>query len=356
MNNVFGKRLASARKMIGMSLQNLADSLINTGFSITKQSLSKYEQGIMKPDSSMLIALANILNVTVDFFYYEPLDKIDLGDVKFRKYSSKINKTQTVAIEEKAKEAISRRLYVSNLLGILPESDKFNFREIKDKLDIEEAAIAFRNQWNLGNDPIPDVILMLEDHGFWVVDIEAVDGFDGFHSNILGQKIIVLKKLSYNEDQVRKRLTALHELAHAILHFSPEVTEKDEEKFCTAFASAVLYPKEKVIKDINPAYFHFYREELYQLKERWGISVKAIFYRVYDLGIIKESLFKKMMITYNSKFKDGEKKVFTSKERPTRFTKMIFQGIGMGLISLTDAANMLEINQDELRRQVESVA
>lgn len=353
MDNVFGKRLASARKMAGMSLQNLADALGN----ISKQSLNKYEQGIMKPENSTtIISLANILNVPVDFFFYQPLDNINLGDVKFRKYSSKINKTNSVAIEEKAKESISRRLHIANLLAYRPSPEKFSFRPIVDGVDVEEAATAFREQWNLGNCPIPDVIVMLEDRGFWVIDIEAPDGFDGFPTNILGYPIIVLKKIETGEDQVRKRLSALHELAHAILTFADNVTDKEEEKYCSAFASAVLYPKEMVEKEMNKSNFHFYTQELYLLKEKWGISIKAIFYRAYTLGLIKDGYYKKLMITYSSKFKNGEKKVFVSKERPTLYTKMVFQAYGTGLLSSIDSANMLGISQEDFRKQIESVA
>ncbi|WP_298412052.1 helix-turn-helix transcriptional regulator, partial [Hydrotalea sp.] len=74
MDNVFGNRLVSARKMAGMSLQDLADRLKNV---VTKQSLNKYEQGKMKPDSELLIALSNALNVPVDYFFSSPGVKVD---------------------------------------------------------------------------------------------------------------------------------------------------------------------------------------------------------------------------------------------------------------------------------------
>ena len=61
----FGERLQLARKMAGLSYQGLADKLNGL---VTKQSLHKYEQGSMHPDSEKLIAFANALNVTVDFF------------------------------------------------------------------------------------------------------------------------------------------------------------------------------------------------------------------------------------------------------------------------------------------------
>ena len=63
MGNNFANRLISARKMAGLSLQNLADKLGNV---VSKQSLNKYEQGKMRPDSEMVIAISNILNVPVN--------------------------------------------------------------------------------------------------------------------------------------------------------------------------------------------------------------------------------------------------------------------------------------------------
>ncbi len=65
MENVFGNKLVSARKMAGMSLQDLENKLEKF---VSRQALHKYEQGKMKPESQVLIALSNALNVPVDFF------------------------------------------------------------------------------------------------------------------------------------------------------------------------------------------------------------------------------------------------------------------------------------------------
>jgi transcriptional regulator with XRE-family HTH domain len=70
MENNFAKRFGTVRKMAGLSLQSLADQLGNI---ITEQPLSKYELGIMKPDSALVIALAENLHVPVDYFFMEPL-------------------------------------------------------------------------------------------------------------------------------------------------------------------------------------------------------------------------------------------------------------------------------------------
>ncbi|MEK7198484.1 MAG: helix-turn-helix transcriptional regulator [Bacteroidota bacterium] len=57
MENVFGNKLVSARKMAGMSLQDLENKLEKI---VSRQALHKYEQGKMKPDSQVLIALSNL--------------------------------------------------------------------------------------------------------------------------------------------------------------------------------------------------------------------------------------------------------------------------------------------------------
>ncbi len=56
----FGERLKAARKMAGMSQQQLTDATCNR---ITKQTLSKYEKGKMFPASDILLAISKALGV-----------------------------------------------------------------------------------------------------------------------------------------------------------------------------------------------------------------------------------------------------------------------------------------------------
>ena len=91
MDNVFASRLSSARKMAGMSLQDLEDKLEKY---VTRQTLHKYEQGKMKPDSKTLLAMAKVLDVPIDYFYSVPTIKVELKNIDYRKYSSKISKAE----------------------------------------------------------------------------------------------------------------------------------------------------------------------------------------------------------------------------------------------------------------------
>lgn len=138
MENVFANRLQSARRMAGLSLQGLADKLDNL---VSKQSLCKYEQGVIKPDSEVLIALANSLNVSIDYFYSVPSVKVEFESIDFRKYSSKLSKTEEASVIEKAKDCFERYFELEDILQLNEKYDYFNFdKEIKTAEDAEYAA------------------------------------------------------------------------------------------------------------------------------------------------------------------------------------------------------------------------
>jgi transcriptional regulator with XRE-family HTH domain len=336
MKYIFANRLIAARKMAGLSLQNLADKLGNV---ITKQSLNKYEQGKMKPDSNLIIQLANILNVSVDYFFASPEVEIHLTNVDFRKYSSKLRKSEENAIIEKSKDVLERYIELEQIINLYETTEYFEYHKtILTVDDAENAAKDLRNQWNLGYDPIPDIVKMLEDKGYVVIEVEASKDFDGMKGEVGDKKIIVLRK-DYNGDVVRKRFTALHELAHHSLSCSVELSEKDKEKLCHVFASAVLYPEEMAIKELHRDRFHFYQKELEIIKERWGISFPAIFKRALQLGIINEYVYRILNMDYRSRrLHLNEPAIFLSKEKPVKFERLIYFALGKELISVNDAA------------------
>lgn len=339
MENTFAIRLLSARKMAGMSLQKLADALGNV---VTKQSLSKYEQGEMKPDSSLLIKLAAVLNVSVDYFFAEPTVTVELSNPDYRKQSSRISVTQKASIEEKSKDLLEKYLELENLLNLEENPSYFEYPdEILTPEDAERAAKLLREEWNLGYDPIPDAVAMLEDKGYKVVEIDASRKFDGLSAEVNGLKVIVLNRNLYEGNNCRKRFTALHELAHHSLCFPEGMEHKVEEKLCHVFAGAVLYPSEMAEKELHFERFHFYENELVLIKERWGISISAIFQTALRLRIINQYVFRNLNINYRSSgyHKDNnEPGEYLSQEKPVRFLRLVYFALGKGLISVNEAA------------------
>ncbi len=350
----FANRLISARKMAGLSLQNLADRLGNV---ISKQALNKYEHGIMKPDSSLLISLSEVLNVPVDFFFSEAAVKVELTSIDYRKYRSKLSKIEEEAVEEKAKEVFERYFELENILNLNEDVNYFIYPEVvSDVKEAEEAAKALRKEWDLGYDPIPDVVEMLEDKGYKVAEIEAPSSFDGLKADSGAHKVIVLRKALPNNDMVRKRFTALHELAHHSLTFPEGIEHKEEEKLCHSFACALLYPEDMARKDLHKDRFHFYQNELILIKERWGISFSALFSRALQLGIINDYVYKQLIIGYKTRklHEPGkEPGKYRSREAPVRFERLIYLALGKELISVNEAAYFAGTSVWRFREQMQ---
>lgn len=355
MENVFGNKLVSARKMAGMSLQDLENKLDKF---VSRQALHKYEQGKMKPDSQVLIALSNVLNVPVDYFYSVPTVKVELENVDYRKYSTKISKAEQIAVEEKAKENCERYLELEHLINPNEKPEYFTYdKVIENADDAETAAKKLREVWKLGYDPIPDVVEMLEDKGYKVIELDAPDGFDGMKADVDGKKIIVLKKsLKQGEDVVRKRLTALHELAHHSLKFSNKLSEKEKEKLCHTFSSAVLYPADMAKKELSKDRFHFYQNELMLIKERWGISFSAVFARALHLGIITGFIYKRFNIGYRErKLHLNEPGKFMSKEKPVKMQRLVYMGLSKEILTINEAAYYLGMSAWKFKEQLHQI-
>ncbi len=355
MENTFTLRLTSARKMAGLSLQELADRLDNV---VTKQSLNKYEQGKMKPDSGLVITLSKVLSIPVDYFFSKPSAEIELKNIDYRKFSTKISRREQYSIEEKAKATFERYFELEKILQLEDTPEYFAFDTIiADAEDAEAAAKQLRKSWNLGYDPIPDVVETLEDKGYRIIELDTPEGFDGMRADAGGRKIIVLRKNDRNNDVVRKRFTALHELAHHGLKFSNKLAEKEIESLCHVFACAVLYPEDMARKELHKERFHFYQNELIIIKERWGLSFPAIFSRSRKLGVINDYVYKKLNVGYRErKLHLNEPGRFFSKERPVRFERLIYLGLAKEVISINDASYFAGKTVAEFREQLLQIA
>lgn len=353
--NLFGNKLTSARKMAGMSLQDLEDKLEKI---VSRQALHKYEQGKMKPDSKILITLSKVLKVPIDYFYSTPSINVELKDISYRKYSSKISKTEQSSVEEKAKEICQRYLELEQLINPYEKTEYFTYDKIIENADDTEAAAKkLREVWLLGYDPIPDVVEMLEDKGYKVIEIDAPEGFDGMKADVDGKKIIALKKSTkQNEDVVRKRFTALHELAHHSLSFSKKLSDKEEETLCHNFACAVLYPADMAKKELSKDRFHFYQNELILIKERWGISFPAVFSRALHLGIITNFIYRRFNVGYRErKLHLNEPGKFMSKEKPVRMERLVYLGLSKEILTVNEAAYYLGVSAWKFREQLHQI-
>ena len=337
----FGERLRSARKMAGMSLQELSNRMESP---VSKQALSKYEQGKMQPDSPALLSLSSALGVRPDYFFREPSQ---LSAIEFRKHAS-LPEKERARIEAKALDMLERYRELESCLGLdssfvhpFPDAALASFE------DAGSYAEKLREAWNLGIDPIPDVVEMLESYNVRVIMLDAPDGFDGLAAWSGNIPVIAFNR---NRDVVRRRFTALHELAHLL--FRCEATNpRDNEKLAHAFAGAFLLPKESFLRAVGEKRTHFTERELIDIKEYFGISVQAIMARAKGLDVISDFTYKNFCIAW-SKNRLDEPGEYRSKEEPTRFRQLIDRAVSEEIITMSKAAELAGKSYNELSEEM----
>lgn len=348
-----GKRLVQARKMAGMSLQALADALDNK---VTKQALSKYELGSMKPQVSILIELGNVLSVKPEFFLRENL--LEFGEVSFRKQKS-LAKVKQDAILERAKDYVSRYLEIESILGVAKEFvNPLSKETISTYQEVENASKVLRKLWELGSGPIPNVTAMLEMVGVRVMLIEETDKIDGFATfSSSGIPVVVINKANRSVERVR--FTIVHELAHILLVFSPEVSRNENlvEKLCHYFASCFLLPTNALLGRMNGKRRDYIAiKELITIKELYGISIRAIVYRLKQIKVISENYYTRWIVymskTYGSKKEPG---LYRGDESAQYFGTLIDRALVEGEISISKAAELSGSSIQDIRKGVVDV-
>jgi Zn-dependent peptidase ImmA (M78 family) len=209
---------------------------------------------------------------------------------------------------------------------------------VNSPAEIEEAAATLRNEWGIGNDALPNVIEMLEENNIKVLPVIVDDAFSGMSTVIKNSIPVIVLNNSSNIPLVRKRFTALHELAHLYLDLS-HLEEKESEKFCDMFAGAMLMPQEKLKQYFGSKRTKVFMQELFLIAADYGISLSAIMYRSLNLGIISPSYHKFFMINYNRyKTKEKEFHVYNGKEQSDRFLQLLIKAVAEDVISTSKAA------------------
>jgi Zn-dependent peptidase ImmA (M78 family)/DNA-binding XRE family transcriptional regulator len=338
---MLGDRVRRARKALGLSLRDLAEQV-----ALSHAAIKKYEDNEVMPSSDILIRLARALHVKVEYFFRP--ERFTLENLQYRKHADMPVK-ELEKIKAKMLDQIERRVELENLFPSSPIQE-FSLREkkIKDYDDVECIANQVREQWGLGEEPLPDLIDIFEERGIKIfeIDNEKYPHFDGLSASINKMPIIVIGNHWPGD---RQGFTLAHELAHLVLNgfFHPSL---DEEKCCNRFAGAFLLPKKALV-----AIFGEYRNcieprELGLLKQEFGISMTAILHRAEDTGIISNALYKEVRKEFDvrgwSKCEPGSQ---YPKEKTWIFEQMIFRALAEEYIGESKAAELMNMPLESFR-------
>ncbi|NOS97096.1 MAG: ImmA/IrrE family metallo-endopeptidase [Methylotenera sp.] len=342
---MFNIRLNRARKAAGLSLRELGDQV-----GISHAAIKKYEDGITMPSSDILIGLSRALKVRTEYFFRP--EYVTLDGIEYRKRSS-LPKKHLDAITHEVIDHIERRIELENLF---PQSPTEAFLALNglptpiSHLDqIEEVAERVRLVWNLGLDPIPDLIDVLETNGIRVFMIEADTNnkFDGLAARVNNMPIVVVGR-HWSGD--RQRFTMAHELGHLMLE-GKLLDDINEEMACNRFAGAFLFPRASALQELGGHRNAIEIKELALLKEEFGLSMAGILYRARDLGVISHAYHKSLSMFFSMKgWRKNEPGRAYPAEKAHIFEQLIFHALAEEFIGESKAAELMNVSLTQFRR------
>lgn len=352
---MIGKRLQLARKAAGLSLRDLEARIDKI---VSAQALSKYERDEMMPSSDVLRAIARALGVSESYLLGQSGLRLEV--VEFRK-NWMTSRKEEARIEASVLSAVERYLEIEDLVALAsavwnrPQGAPF---PVHEPADAEAAAVRLRAAWNLGGEPIPNLAEFLEERGIKVIPLGLGKSVSGLMCKARGSKGNEVPVIVVNKDDTgeRQRFTLAHELGHLVLD-APSGAKG--EKLAHWFAGAFLMSAETLWQEVGKHRSVLSIGELFELKVLFKVSVQAITYRLKDLQIIGEPLFKRLFDHFEA---EGWRNPPYAEpgaipaERPERFRRLCFRAVAEGAVSESKAAELLGVSVRQLDRMLEQPA
>ena len=368
LKQTFARRLRVARLMCGLSqaelvakMKELAEDFPALYKSVSTTAVERYENAVMFPEnSSILVTLAEALNTNVDNLTRQFTIRID-KDFSFRK-KSKLGKKRIDVVKMKVQQCIEKYVEIENITGDEPKFDAFfNNIVVKKAEDARLVANELRKKWNLGDGPISQPMVMLEEHGVKVIEVEEdPELFDGTSTIVEGLPVVVLNKCEsfrpeskHTFSPERRNLTLFHELGHQIMNIPDDISDKEKENLCNVFANEMLIPSKTFLNIFGMRRQAITIVELKDVQRTFGISARAIMMKAYQLGVINKSRYVGFCITMNDPANERLRKTLDGSSMPaehtSRYERLVFRALSSETITTSKAAEMLDISVSELR-------
>lgn len=332
---MIGLRLKQARLGAGLSMDALVAKMDHY---VTKQAISKYEMGKNVPSAEVLVRLADALGVKTSYFLQEPKARVEF--IAYRKHS-RLPTGEASRLRVHITDHVEHYCWLASLFP-LPEGRQHdatvhlpNPRQVKSVDEVERVAKDLRNEWELGLDPIENMVGALEDHAAVVLALDADERFDGISAwaKILADEEREIPVLITNAAMSgdRQRFNLAHELGHLVVR--PK-SEKEGEEIAHRFAAAFLVPDEAAYNELGLSRSRIDFDELLLLKHKYGMSMQGWLRRAEDLGIITSSWYKNTIVIFRRRgWHKREPGKQVAPEQPLRFKQLVLRAMAEGIIS-----------------------
>ncbi|GLR79723.1 ImmA/IrrE family metallo-endopeptidase [Azospirillum oryzae] len=278
-------RLRMARNARALRQKDLAALVDRADTTVSKWESDDHEQ---RPDAVALSRLANALNIEVSWFF-KPTGEAQ-GAAFFRSLKSELGRMRDKA-EAKLSFVEEINSSISEYIDLPPVDipdilDGRDFRTLRNA-DMDHYANALRDYWNIGHEPIEDLLLVIENAGIVTAHDEiGSNKLDGVSRWGLDERPYMLLARDKNVG-ARRRFDAAHELGHIVLHrhVTPDDLKSNFtliEEQAMMFAGAFLLPEETFGSEV----YSLSLEALCNLKPRWKVAIAAMIKRLSALDRI----------------------------------------------------------------------
>lgn len=286
-----GVRLKVARQYNTLTIGEVAERV-----GVSTQAVSQFENNKTEPKTENLFQIVNLLGFPKEFYFEEDKADIKVGATYFRSMASTSKKVQKSQIE---KVKLLGTIY--SCIGKFINFPKFNLR-CSSMDDLENLAQEVREQWKLGDGPIPNIIDVMERNGVIISStFEENDKIDAYSQVwMMGREAVPLVVLGHEKNFFRQQFNAAHELGHIITDGVYDIEEmskldcRNMENQMNYFAGALLIPKKRYLNDLcrrRRTDYQFYLE----LKTKYKVSAAALVVRANQLGAINANQYQYIM-------------------------------------------------------------
>lgn len=357
---MFGERLALALKRKGLSQRQLAERMDPK---ITAQAVSKYERGKMMPSSKVLVGMAKVLEVSLDFLLSVQIATLEA--IEFRK-DSKAPVRDRAAAQVILIDRLERYLQIEEVLGIEASSDPFRHHSCDSDAvgeEIDAKADELRDAWRIGMNPVPSLCALLEGKGIKVIEADFPDSINGLTCRAMrgGRPVAETVAVSRRTNVERKRFNLAHELSHRVFRSSGNSNGKVEMAM-NRFAGAFLVPRRHLLEEAGSKRRRFTYREIIRLKHTYGVSAATLLARLGQVGVLSPTAVEQSFKTFARTWRQQEPEPigcdqgFAAFEKPQRFQRLVWRAIGEQLISPVRAAALLEVSLERVERQIRGPA
>lgn len=327
------KRLSLARARRGLTSKALAEKA-----GIRADTITRLEKGRHNPEPETIDKMAKALGYPADFFTGEEIEEIDLGAVSFRSFSKMTARERDASVFAGSLGLLLNN-WVEERFG-LPEPD---ILDMSHEANPEAAASYLRQHWGIGQQPIGNILGLLETKGIRLFSLSentaSVNAFSFWRG---GKPFIFLNNFKTAESS---RFDAAHELGHLVMHKHGDPKGvRSLEREADRFASAFLMPSDDVRAKIHGTVTI---DIILRAKFRWRVSAMSLAYRLHSLGILSDWQYKSICIELSRRgYRSGEP-MGIERETSTAWKKVLTL-LWKEKITKNDIAKDLNLPLDEI--------